>query len=286
MEQREMTQIIDNVVDSMVEKVGSLLGDRIVSITLVGSHAVGKISLSRPDIDFMIFFKERAEGSDFWKLGQIWNELNKQFSDDVNLRLEFRPFRFIYPRRYDKSKPDLYFNPIYANMLEKDLHRPFGLPKFVLAGFQQMRKVIIGEDVLGEMNFQFSVKELKNDMIADLILFYLQASRATAQYDLEKECNFLFNEALALGKFCTYCGIELAMSEQELQDKKHLKLLENKEKIPDFYVERYGPSIGDMVKFVYLARDNHSTWQYDTEKVRQLYNISLALFGVVMEKCH
>jgi len=31
MEQREMTQIIDNVVDSMVEKVESLLGDRIVS---------------------------------------------------------------------------------------------------------------------------------------------------------------------------------------------------------------------------------------------------------------
>lgn len=46
MEQREMTQIIDNVVDSMVEKVESLLGDRIVSITLVGSHAVGKVSLS------------------------------------------------------------------------------------------------------------------------------------------------------------------------------------------------------------------------------------------------
>lgn len=55
----------------------------------------------------------------------------------------------------------------------------------------------------------------------------------------EDEYDLFFNEVLTTAKNFVSLGVEIAMSDEELAENKYVYYVENKEKLVDFYKERY-----------------------------------------------
>jgi len=284
MEKKEIWEKVLLIGEDIGRRIKGALKEQLEGVTFLGSYVTGKIVFDRPDIDLMIFFKERAQPEHYWKLGEIWSSIEKTYQDSFNIRMEFRPFRFIYPRIYDKGKLDFFINPIFANMSERDLEFPFGIPKYVLSGFRETRKVYFGTDVLGNMDLSFTPAEMREGVMRDLAMFALQLSRAPTQYDLDTEYHLLYNEAMCFARFAVYCGVEVAMTDEEISKAKYMEYIINKGKMYSFYQDRYENEVAEMANFILDSRINYATWRFDKQKAWQLYRYAFKMSEAVMRK--
>ena len=62
---------IDRLVNFINEEIKTKLGEKLDSIYLIGSYTQGKITTSRPDINWLLIHKDPVEDNSRWILGEI-----------------------------------------------------------------------------------------------------------------------------------------------------------------------------------------------------------------------
>lgn len=258
---------IDNVVNYLIEILKKKLGMRLESINLIGSYALGKVSLDRPDVNLILFFKGWATAEDYIEFGKILYEVVNKFKDEFSVRLEFRPFRFVYP--IVRGKLELFINPLLLNTAEKD--RNFNLDPQFLDGAKATRKVVYGTDVLGDMEFEITKENVRKGITFLFPMIKIQLDRAPLVYDINKDPDLLFNEALAQGKLMSYHAVEIAMSDEDLKEKKYAELIADKAKLLQFIKERYDEDTANALDTILKARENYSAWKNDKNKAIDVY---------------
>jgi predicted nucleotidyltransferase len=282
MDNKERKNIVDNVAKSFEADCKEKLGERLEGFYLVGSYAFDKISLDRPDINFLLIFKERADADDFLVLADILRKIINEFKDEVLLRPDFRPFKSIYPKF--RRDYEITINPIIMNMADKNLPAPFAYPKYFTEGIKNSRKLLLGNDVLNGVEIgKVTRQDIQEWMIRDILFQEIPLARAPVQYD-EDEYDLFFNEVLTAAKNFVSWGIEIAMSDEELAEKMYVYYVENKEKLVEFYKERYGEDVSQMVEKVLDARKNYLKYKTDKEMVKGMFRIALGLAGVLKYK--
>jgi predicted nucleotidyltransferase len=281
MNEKDKRKNIEEVANYFKNKCSNKLKNRLASFYFVGSYAFGKISLDRPDINFLFIFKGKIEPKDLLKLGEICRDTIKKFKDKLSVRVEFRPFRYIYPKF--KKEYNVFLNPITIS--EVDIKTTGVIfQKWFTEGLKSANKLIIGEDILSKIETSpITHEDLLKGAMMDLLFFKLPLERAPTQYD-EDEYELLFNEALSNAKNIAYTGVEVAMSDEELKNKKYIELIQNKEKMVEFYNERYGKELAKKVEIILNSRLSFLTHKNDKKKAEEIFSIALELVDAVMFK--
>ncbi|NOY14741.1 MAG: hypothetical protein GXP43_00810 [bacterium] len=277
-------------IQSLIRKAAVLFEDktkarlihRLNSFYIVGSFAFGKISLDRPDINFLLIFKTAPTPQDYLVIGKICRQLEEAFSQEATIKIEFRPFRYIKP--VYKHSFEISINPIITSLPEINAMNGVVFNKWFTQGLKSANKLLLGQDFLGSLAVApITAQDLKDKAMLDLIFFSTPLSRAPAQYSQE-DSNLLLNESLVNAKNIIYLGIEVAMSDQELADKKYLGYIKNKPKMIDFYQERYTPAAAQMVKKVLEVRSNYLQFKNNPAAAKQIFEIALAMADIVRNK--
>lgn len=277
----DKTKLVDAVANCFAELCKEKLCERMESLYITGSYVFNKISLDRPDINFLLIFKGRTMPDDYLKQGEICREIIEQFKNECSVRIEFRPFRYLYPKV--RKDFDIFLNPILISVDEiKDMGCIF--TKLFTEGLQSANKLIYGKDILNDIKIgEITKQDVLKGAMFDLPFFTIPLTRAPAQYD-DSETDLLLNEALINGKMLSYLGIEIALTEKELNNKVFMKYIQNKETITDFYKERYGERIASQIEIIYDARENYSKFKNDPIKAREVFSATLQIGGVIQFK--
>lgn len=275
-------QLVGKVARVFESKVKAGLSKRLHSFYIVGSFAFGKISEQRPDINFLLIFDKFTSPQDYLLVGKICREIEKEFSKDATVKIEFRPFRYIKPRY--KNEFDVSINPILISTGEIQAMGGVIFNKWFTEGLKSANKLLLGKDHLKDMVVSEITREdlIKGGMF-DLMFFTIPLSRAPAQYE-DKESNLLLNESLINAKNIAFFGIEAAMSEEELAGKKYIDFMKNKEKISAFYKERYSEEAMKMVKRIFQIRDGYLKFKDDPKVAKEVFTIALNLGNLVRKK--
>jgi len=267
-------KLVEEVADSFVGLCKQKLNARIESLYAVGSYAFGKMSMDRPDLNFLLILSEYATPSDYLVIGEICREIPKDFRKHCSVRVEFRPFRYIYPKI--RSSYDVFLNPIIVSTNEIRM-RGMIFSKWFTEGMKGTNKLLFGKDFLPSVSVgTISKQDIFQGALFDLPFFTIPLTRAPAQYD-DDECDLLFNEALTNGKNICYLGIEIAMNENELKEKKYLNYIENKETIADFYNEHYGKEASKIVATIFEAREHYLEYKNCREKADEMFDCALRI---------
>lgn len=280
--QKTLKQKIDEMVDYLVEGLKKSLGDRLESITLTGSYVVGKISIDRPDVNIILFFKNWMTPDDLILLGDVLYDTVKKFQKYFSVRPEFRPYRFPHP--VVRKKQEVFVNPLLLNMAEKDLEFPFNIPHWVFAGMKEMRKVVFGSDVLATLDVELTPQRVIAGGFRELPFIKIHLDRIPVAYDINKDCDLFFNESLAQGKLTAYDGIEIAMSADELKKKKWAEVVGDKQKMLAFFQERYDKETALYVKTLLEARENYNKWKNDKDKAVEVFKAAFGVWQKIWEK--
>lgn len=273
--------LINEVSKSFEELCKKRLKDRLNSLYIVGSYAFGKISMDRPDINFLLILKNKSTSKDYLIIGRICQEVVKNFQNKCSVRIEFRPFRYIYPKI--KRDYDVFLNPIIQSV-DEIKNKGFIFNKWFTEGLKSANKLLYGEDFLKTIEVgKITKQNVFQGAFLDLAFFTIPLSRAPAQYD-KNESDLLFNESLTNGKNICYLGIEVAMTNEELANKKYIEYIKNKETIADFYKERYGIEASELVKKIFDAREHYLTYKKDPKKAREIFDAALKIGEIIYMK--
>jgi len=277
----DKTKLVDSVANTFAELCKEKLGERLESLYTTGSYVFNKISLDRPDINFLLIFKGRSTPDDYLKHGDVCHQIINQFKEECSIRIEFRPFRYLYPKV--RKDYDVFLNPILIS-LDEIKERGYIFTKTFTEGLKSANKLLYGNDVLSTIKVgEITTQDLFQGAMFDLPFFMIPLTRAPAQYD-ESDTDLLFNEALVNGKMLTYLGMELVLTEEELRNKAFIKYIQNKEAIVSLYKERYGEHIGSLVSKIYEARENYLKYKKDPEKAREIFSATLQIGGAIQYK--
>lgn len=281
MNESEKRELIDQVAESFESLCNNHFNKRIHSLYIVGSYAFNKVSLDRPDINFLIILKGRTTSNDYLILGELCHKIIKNFQDKCSVKIEFRPFRYIYSKI--KRDYDVFLNPIIQSVDEiNSIGHIF--TKWFTIGLKNANKLLSGQDFLKTLNISTITKQdIFQGAIFDLSFFTIPLARAPAQYS-EDEYDLLFNEALINGKMMCYLGIEIVMTEEELAKQEFTNYIKNKETIAEFYKTRYGEREANLVKKIFDARENYLTYKNDTAKAKEIFDIALQIGGIIQNK--
>ncbi len=281
MNDNEKMALVSEVTKSFEDLCKKELENRLNSLYIVGSYAFGKISLDRSDVNFLLILKEKATSEDYLIIGKICRKVVKKFQDKCSVRIEFRPFRYIYPKI--KRDYDVFLNPIIQSV-EEIKNRGCIFNKWFTEGMKNANKLLYGEDFLKTIEVgEITKQDVFQGALFDLAFFTIPLLRAPAQYD-EDEQDLLFNEALTNGKNMCYLGIEVAMTEEELSSKAYTNYIRNKETIADFYRERYGEDAAEIVKKIFDAREHYLTYKRDAKKAIEIFDAALKIGEIIQYK--
>jgi hypothetical protein len=273
--------LVDEVFMSFTDFCRKELGARIESLYSVGSYAFGKISIERPDLNFLIVLKQDAVPQDYLALGHVCQRMSNVFQGKCGIRVEFRPFRYIYPKT--RADYDIFLNPIVTSVGEVRA-RGVIFNKYFTHGMKGANKLIAGADFLSELHVsKLTRQDIIQGALFDLPFLTIPLTRAPAQYD-ENEYDLLFNEALKSGQETCSVGLEVAMSDSELEKQEFLKYIENKEMIPEFYRTRYGEGAADIVAKIYDAREHYLEYKGDKKRAEEMFGYALQISGIVWGK--
>lgn len=274
--------LISKIARSFEKEIKKGLSKRLRSFYVVGSFAFGKVSEQRPDINFLLIFNKFTSPQDYLLVGKICREIEREFSKDTTIKIEFRPFRYIKPRY--KNEFEVSINPILISTGEVQAAGGVIFNKWFTEGLKSANKLLLGKDHLKEMVVSKITKEdlIKGGMF-DLMFFTIPLSRAPAQYE-DKESNLLLNESLINAKNIAFFGIEAAMNEEELAGKKYIDFMKNKERISAFYKERYGEEAMRMVKRIFQIRAGYLKFKGDPKVAEETFAIALNLGNLVRKK--
>lgn len=274
-------KLVDTVAKTFEEICKKELSERLNSLYVVGSYAFDKISLDKPDINFLIILKEGATPEDHIKIGKICRKMTEIFKDRCSVRIEFRPFRYIYPKI--RKDYDIFLNPIVLGVQEiEGMGCIFN--KWFTEGLKNANRLLYGEDFLKTLAVgEITKQDIFQGANFDLSFFTIPLTKAPSQYD-EDEFDLLFNEAMTNGKNMCYLGIEIAMSEEELRNKEYTKYIQSKETITDFYRERYGERASELVDKIFDARENYLRYKKDRQKAEEIFGVALSIGNLIRYK--
>ncbi|GAI58048.1 unnamed protein product, partial [marine sediment metagenome] len=126
-----------------------------------------------------------------------------------------------------------------------------------LYGIKQSRKVIFGNDILGEIDFSFNKNYLLKIAPIDLKIFKFQLLRSPLSYDLDNDFDLFLNECLVLGKMISYLGVEIVLTDDEIKNGDHLNYIFNKRNMLRLYREKYNQEVSKNVEYILYVRENY-----------------------------
>ena len=274
-------KLVDEVAKEFENACKEGLSNRLESFYIVGSYAFDKISLDRPDINFLIVLKGYPVPDDHLKIGKICRDLANTFKKKCVVRIEFRPFRYIYPK--SKSDYEVFLNPIVVSTKEVQAMGCI-FTKWFTEGLKDANKLLYGTDFLKTLKIGAITREdIFKGAMFDLPFFTIPLTRAPAQYD-ESESSLLFNEALTNAKNLAYLGLEIAMNETELKSKKYVEYIKSKGDMVNFYDERYGGRAAELVGKIFDARTNYLKYKDEPLKAKEMFAIALEIGDIIRAK--
>lgn len=272
---------IDKLVAFINEEIERRLGKKLDCAYLVGSYAQGKTSPSRPDVNWLLIHKDPVEDISRWVLGEILTEATDKFISDFVVRSEPRPFKFSYPL---KDGEDVFVNiSIVTNDSSPEAfkHKNSFLPEYIFEGYKSSRKLVFGEDILKNINFSISKKQILTSAMGKIIDHKIQLDRIPLAYHLNRDISLIFNESLSHAKNLIYFGVELIMTDGELKRKKFLEYFQDKEKLVNIYRERM-PHALQMIQNIIEAKNNYSNWKKRKGKAKEIYLVSSAFCNLLL----
>ena len=253
------------------------------TIYLVGSYTSGQISESRPDINWLLVWKEQLKGDDVWTLGEVLTDAVLAFEKGFNVRPEFRPFKFSHPLK--TTGKDVFVN--ISNVVFADgeafKQKNSYIPEYVFLGFKKSRKLVFGNDILENIEFGITSEQIKNSAIQKITSHKIQLDRIPLVYNLGKEIPLIYNETLSHAKNLLYFALEMVMSDEELEQEKFLELFHDRNKLEGFVAKKF-PEISNLTSVILDSKENYESWKNDVERTKTLYLATMGLAGLMYQK--
>ncbi len=246
-------------------------------IGITGSFSKNKLSAGRPDINFALFVKKTSPLF-FLKLGKISSALAYHYKSFFNLRPEFHPERFSFPFYRDPQKADVFFKIAIFEKSKKKEKFPFGRPPHVLEGHKYSFKSLYGVNYLSGLKIKTTNEEVLVAVNYVLKKWSSQLNLAPLSYNLEKDVDLFFNEALVWGKLGLMQGVWLEGIKKgfdyslSAHRKRVLGLVFDKEKIPTFIT--VPSNVRKKAEFILDCRRNYNEWKKNKRLAFKLYHAS------------
>lgn len=270
-------EIVDSIARAYEEKCRVNIGEHLEALYLFGSYAFGKISLDLPDINYLLLLKEGAPPDVFLKHAEILRTLVSEFLDKATIMPEYRPNRYIFPIMRGADF-DITLCPQYARMEDRHGPVPFGWG-WVLEALLQTRKLVFGRDVLSEVHQPPPTKEyIKTFFPPTFSHIWLPLERAPVQYRLPEESYFLMHESHKVAQMASIgFGVTLALNDKELEQKQWLEFVTDKDKLIQFYRERYDEDSARNVELMLEVRKNWMKHKRDPDMAIKMYRAAINL---------
>ena len=269
--------VIQDVEEWINHQLISKLGDTLQSIYLVGSYPSGKVSLNRPDINWLLVWKGFVSGSDLWTLGEVLTSTIEKFREKVVIRPEFRPFKFSYPIERGKDECFVNITVVSGAATTEDFKKKNSfVPEYVFSGFKDSRKLIWGEDLLENMKFEVTEEEIKRGAMQKIMSHKVQLDRVLLVYHNGRDLDLIFNESLSHGKNLLYFAMEMTMTDEELKSNKHITLFHDKEGLLKLIKERFPVVLGEA-ETILDGKENYQLWKTQRNQVKKLHLASFNL---------
>lgn len=278
-----LDELVKQFVDDFCGLVWEKLQDRGVGgVGVTGSYARGDYSKARPDINFAIFAQERTPEL-LLEIGQITSGLNEKHSQNFNLRPEYHPDRFVFPWGRDKGKTDLFFKIAIFELKDKDSPQPFGRPGFIVEGHKLSIKMWHGKNYFEDVTVSSSNEEVIKGVNYTLPQWFRQIKLTPLSYNLTKDTDLFFNEALVWGKlaiqqYTWIQGIKNGLDySKEIDRAQIFDKVHHKEKLSTFL--KLPEEENDLVNLILEARLNYATWKSDPKLAEKTYLASFHLLS-------
>ena len=252
-----------------------------------GSYARGNFSKSRPDINFAIFAKKSS--SDLLiSLGEIASSLDKKYSHLVNLRPDLHPERFAFPWGRDTEKKDLFFKIAIFDLSKKDLPMPFNRPGFIVEAHKSSLKMLHGAHYFGEVEISSSNEEVMKGVNYTLGNWSKKIKYAPISYNLKRDVDLFFNEALSWGKlavqqYAWVQGIKNGLDYSKSKDRKEIFDKVHNKKLLRTFLE-LSDDKKKLVELILDARLNYDEWKLNKKKAIEIYKASEILLGYFLDE--
>lgn len=273
---------LDNLANYVNEEIIKLLSPKIESLYLVGSYTTGNISLNRPDINWLLIHKDPVEDESRWIIGEIFTKTIDKFIDIFVVRPELRPFKFSYPI---KRGEDVFINLSIitdAPTKQEFIRKNSFLPEYVLDGYKSSKKLVFGNDILGNISFEVNKENIWSSAMEKIISHKVQLDRIPLAYHLQKDVDLVYNEALSHGKNLIYFAVELLMSEEELKEKQYIKMFQDKDKMSEFLKSR-NPELYALSEILSDAKESYENSKFDPEKAKEVYLTSSKVANLLLK---
>jgi hypothetical protein len=277
-------EIVDSIARSYEKKCEEKIGEDLEALYLFGSYAFGKISLDLPDINYFLVLKEGVLPNVFLKHAEILREVINEFKDVATVTTEFRPYRYIYPTMKGADF-DVVLNLQYVRMEDRHGPVPF-LWGWVLEGVIQTRKIVFGRDVLADIHQPLPTTDyIKAFFPLCFYQIWVPLERAPVQYNLPEESHLLMHEAHKVASMASIgFGVTVALNEKELKENKWLEFATDKQKLVQFYKERYDEASARNVELMLEVRDNWQKYKKDSEMAIRMYRAAIDICTRVKAK--
>jgi hypothetical protein len=286
----EKTKIIEDFISEYETRVQEECGHALDALYRHGSYAFGKVNLDFPDLNYLLVVKKGAHPNIFLRHGQILREMSNVIKEKAQVMVEFRPNRYIYPSKNDVGF-EISIDPQYIHAEDGVGDVPFGWG-WVLQGSLDTRKLVFGEDVLE--------KVVQPPLTTEYIIKYfpgcyshiwLPLERAPVQYKMPDDYYLLLHEAYCVAKMSAIgWGVNLAMTEEEMESKAWLKYMFDKNELIPFYHERYDEKTAKNVEYMLNVRDHWMEYKHDTEVAIRMYQVAYQIVMALKVKygqiCH
>lgn len=270
-------KIVDSIARFYEEKCQAEISGELEALYLFGSYAFGKISMDLPDINYLLVLKEGVDPDVFLKNADILRQVCNQFKDSATVMPEFRPFRYPYPI-LKGADFDVTLCPQYARMEDRHGPVPFGWG-WVLEAALQSRKIVFGKDVLTDVHQPPPTRDyIKAFFGPTFSHIWLPLERAPFQYSLPEESHLLMHEAHKVAQMASIgFGVTLALNDKELEEKKWVEFVTDKERLVQFYYERYDEASAKNVELMLEVRRNWLTHRDDPEMAIKMYKAAVSI---------
>lgn len=277
-------QLIESIAKLYEKKCREKIYEKLESLYLFGSYAFGKISIEIPDINYLLLLKEGVSPDIFLENATILRELINEFKDSVTIIAEFRPNRYIYPIL---KGPDFYVTLCtqYAHMEDRHGPVPFGWG-WVLEALLKTRKLVFGKDALAEVNQPPLTKDyIKKYFPPTFSHIWLPLERAPLQYKIPDESFLLMHEAHKVAQMASIgFGVTLALNDKELEERRWLEFVTEKQKLVQFYRERYDENTARNVQLMLDVRENWLKYKNDPEMAIKMYKAAIEICNRIKAK--
>jgi len=275
----ELDDIIEQVVQSLVERLKTEFEERIESIFIAGSYASRTYSRQSPNVNLYVISKSNESSEMFIPIGRIFFETKELFATKLNITADLRPYRFacFSPQ---KGKPTL---SVRMNLFDmKDRESNFMVPDYVLRGWAKSQKVLFGTDVLSELKIRVGMdRPILEQKRFILLTIMQQLKHIPLSYNWMKEPELLFHESYEFAKYTLSEGLLLKMDEKEIERGLDVEIYENKSRFVAFYSEKYGEPAAALARKVLDAREHYLEWKDEVSKAIEMYGVAWQVWRMI-----